>query len=44
MLPMGTATAKERPMALDINTFLIVLAAAVVAVACVGWIMYKKVS
>jgi hypothetical protein len=44
MLAIGTATAQERPMALDTNTFLIVLAAAVVAVGCVGWVMYKKAS
>ena len=30
-------------MALDTHTFLIVLAAAIAAVGCVGWIMYKKV-
>jgi hypothetical protein len=30
-------------MVLEMHTFLIVLAAAIAAVGCVGWIMYKKV-
>ena len=35
---------KGRPMALDINTFLIVFAAAVVVVGLVVWTMFNKVS
>jgi len=31
-------------MALDTNTFLIVLAAAIIAVAFVVWAMFKKIS
>jgi hypothetical protein len=33
-----------RPMALDTNTFLIVLAAAVVVMGFVVWVMFKKAS
>jgi hypothetical protein len=35
---------KGRPMALDINTFLIVFAAVVVVVGLVVWTMFNKVS
>ncbi len=44
MLGLGWRRLRERQVALDINTFLVVLAAAVAVVACVGWVMYKKVS
>jgi hypothetical protein len=36
------ALEKGRPMALDTNTFLIVLAAAVVVIGFVVWVMFKK--
>ena len=35
---------KGASMALDINTFLIVMAAAIVGIGFAVWIMYKKVS
>jgi hypothetical protein len=41
---MLRAPEKGRPMALDTNTFLIVLAAAIVVIGFVAWVMLKKVS
>lgn len=41
---MLRTAAKGRPMALDTQTFLMILAGAVVAMGVVVWIMYKKVS
>jgi hypothetical protein len=35
---------KEGPMALDTNTFLIVMAAAIIVMGFVIWAMFKKVS
>jgi len=38
------ALKKGRPIALDNNTFLIVLAAAIVVMGFVVWVMFKKAS
>ena len=41
---MVRGATKGGPMALDTNTFLIVLAAAIIATAVVVWAMFKKIS